>query len=195
VTDYRYIRRSAALFGALALQLLFGLGFVRAFRVQKHSAVPAEVAVIQASVVIRRAPDLRGTAAGAVPSVPLPIAPPPPPSSLDASLPHLTLPALIRSPVDWSAAALLAASGEADTLKLAEQRRRVTGDIAWIDPRTSTAAVPQRFPWSHQPLTSWFDFDARHLTTTISLGKHCSLSFFLILPAFGCILGHIDPSQ
>jgi hypothetical protein len=48
------------------------------------------------------------------------------------------------------------------------------------------------FPWSHQPLTRWFDFDAHTLTSSLHIGKHCEFVLFVILPGFGCLLGHLD---
>lgn len=48
------------------------------------------------------------------------------------------------------------------------------------------------FPWSHQPLTRWFDFDTHTLTSIFHIGKHCEIVLVLILPGFDCVLGHLD---
>lgn len=65
--------------------------------------------------------------------------------------------------------------------------------MPWADAASATVHPYPAFPWSRQPLTLWFDFDVGTLTSSIHIGKHCEVVFFVILPAFGCLLGHIDP--
>ena len=54
------------------------------------------------------------------------------------------------------------------------------------------ASAQPEFPWSRQPLGKHFDADPH--TGIVSLSsKRCTLAFFLILPGFGCAVGHLDP--
>ncbi len=91
---------------------------------------------------------------------------------------------------DWVRVAHQAAAEEAGAQRLAQRRRQATGEMPW--PQAESARRATSVPWSHQPLTRWFDFDPATLVTSINLGRHCELVFLVILPGFGCLLGHLD---
>jgi len=113
--------------------------------------------------------------------------------------PELNLPAPLTGSIaqprqpqpDWTRALQRAASEVREAQELAQQRRRASGELPWPETPRSASSQPL-LPWSHQPLTRWFDFNPATLVSSLNLGKHCQLVFFLILPAFGCSLGHID---
>ena len=48
------------------------------------------------------------------------------------------------------------------------------------------------FPWSRQPLGKHFDADLHSGVVSVN-GKRCMVGLFIILPIFGCDLGHLDP--
>ncbi|MGH8255890.1 MAG: hypothetical protein ACRET0_06715, partial [Steroidobacteraceae bacterium] len=99
-----------------------------------------------------------------------------------------------ETPPDWARAAQLAAAGVAQAGRLAQRRQRASGELESTWPAGRGSSNPQpAFPWSRQPLTPWLDFDPKTLTTSIRLGRHCGIGFVLILPVFGCVLGHVDP--
>jgi len=122
----------------------------------------------------------------------------PAPAPLSPRLPFPTfifpVPERHPRPIDWAAAARLAANSVGTAEAQRRRRRRASGELPWgATDRAGSTSPPPAFPWSRQPLTGWMDFDPTKLLTTVHLGRRCVLAFFLIIPAFGCVLGHIDP--
>ncbi|MFT3907209.1 MAG: hypothetical protein QM718_12940 [Steroidobacteraceae bacterium] len=83
----------------------------------------------------------------------------------------------------------------------ADARRAVAADIAQGAPRPDMGSIPEsplaassasiaQYPWSRQPLSRHFDFHAGVLTLRT---RRCVIGLIIVLPAFGCLLGHIDP--
>lgn len=107
--------------------------------------------------------------------------------------PHGNFPAsppLPRGRVDWNDSAKRAAATLAGNATLTRQRLAASGEL----PEDTSPAHHAAFPWSHQPRIPWLDFDLKTLTTGVHLGKHCELAFFILLPGFGCVLGHLEPT-
>ncbi|HEX5328134.1 MAG TPA: hypothetical protein VFW75_15815 [Acetobacteraceae bacterium] len=195
------LARSLAFVAACVLQLLFILAFIELGREHGVASSP------QPAVIAFVLPPPKAASASP-PAVPLRAQRLSSRLSIPAVPPLLTAPEInlapaqtgpgTRSrkppPADWTRAARLAAAQVVDAQALAQRRRQASGEMPWPD-----AAEPRRagapIPWSHQPLTRWFDFDPVTLVSSISLGNHCQLVFFVVLPAFGCILGHIDSGE
>jgi len=114
------------------------------------------------------------------------------------NLPGLHLPAVEpqRSPMDWAEAAKLAADRVAEAKDRAARYRPGSGELpAWWQAAWSPPKPYPVFPWSRQPLTSWFDvdFDRKNLVTTIRLGRRCRIVFLWIEPLFACVLDQLAP--
>jgi hypothetical protein len=93
-----------------------------------------------------------------------------------------------RAPPDWTAAAREAAVDAADQVLLTRQRLQAMDEL----PDERQQSHHASFPWSHQRRTPWLDFDVRTLTASLHLGRRCVLVLAVILPGFGCVLGHLD---
>jgi hypothetical protein len=190
----REISRYLAWIAACALQLLFALAFLGLGRGGGSRLPPPAVT---AQIVLLPPNEASTTSAAAAPAprlMPSPLSGPPVTPQL--SVPEINFPSQ-RKPTppqpsaNWAQAALLAAAQVVGARTLAQRRRQASGEMPWPDampPPRAGASIP----WSHQPLTRWFDFDPATLVSSVNLGKHCQLVFFVILPGFGCILGHID---
>jgi hypothetical protein len=192
----REFSRYLALGAACALQLLFALAFLGLGRGHGSRLPPSAVT----AQIVLLAPSVASTAASAATPAPrltpLPLTVPPVTPRL--SVPEIDFPSQEGSapqpahpPTDWTRAAHRVAGEVVGAQILAQRRRQATGEMPWPDAAQPGRAGPA-IPWSHQPLTRWFDFDPATLVSSINLGKHCQLVFFVILPGFGCILGHID---
>jgi hypothetical protein len=49
------------------------------------------------------------------------------------------------------------------------------------------------FPWSPQRKYGGAEIDPDNFMITFHLGQRCVVAVFVILPGFGCALGHLDP--
>jgi hypothetical protein len=190
----RKVIRCAAFAGACVLQLIFISVFVASWRIRSPPAPAAAVAMTQ--IVVPSAtsnpapqPSPAPIATAALAPVPMTLTPAAP--LLQVPSPGPSLPARTAPSTDWAQAARLAAVGAARAELLEQRRRQASGERT--APDNAQSAEQPSFPWSRQPLTSWFDFDPKTLAASIRLGRHCEFVLVLILPVIGCVLGHVDP--
>ncbi len=190
------VARYLAFVAACALQLLFILAFVELGRDHGTANVPEPAVTAVLLPPGQEAPASTPTAPTATRRMPSPLSIQPVPRVLPA--PEINFPPTQarsasqsrKARADWARAAHLAAAQVVAEQTLARRRRQASGEMPW--PQTEPGPRTPSLPWSHQPLTRWFDFDPATLVTSLNLGRHCELVFFVILPGFGCILGHID---
>jgi len=97
--------------------------------------------------------------------------------------------------VDWAASAQRAAKELLASEATEHERNAKMGTGWWLaqDAKQRRRTPGPAFPWSHQPQTSWVDFDPNSLVITFTLGRRCQLSVFLLVPGFGCVVGYLDP--
>lgn len=188
-------RRATTLIAACLLEVLLVMVLVRSLR----SALPGPTVVMAfvsraqllkaASVSAPQAPLLRARPGRILlPQLSVPDARslPQPSARFPPAVPSITR--RVHTQRDWAEAARQAAADAAGQAVLTRQRLAALDELPDGNQPRSHAS----FPWSHQPLASWFDFDAHTLTTSLHLGKHCEFVLFVILPGFGCVLGHLD---
>lgn len=194
----RKVIRCLALAGACALQLIFISVLVASWRIRSPPAPAQAIAMTQIvvpSAASNSAPQSSPApiATAALAPVPMTLTPAAPLLQLPSAGPPL--PARTATSTDWAQAARLAAVGAARAELLAQRRRQASGERAPTAADGAHSADQQpSFPWSRQPLTSWFDFDPKTLAASIRLGRRCEFVLVLILPGFGCALGHLDPN-
>jgi hypothetical protein len=187
----------AAFAAACALQLLFASVFVAVGRVRSPSAARQEVVMTQ--IVLRTTPPKSAPESAPTPVAittlsPVPVTPVLPLPGLPLPVLRFPSPAHRKAPIDWARAAQLATDSTVAAETRARRQARASGELP--GPERGSAGVANEqpsFPWSRQPLSSWFDFEPAKLRATFRLGKRCVLVLVLILPGGGCILGHIDP--
>jgi hypothetical protein len=191
ILDRRAPRHAAAFMVACLLELLVVVIFVQALR-------PAPAAP-RVPIVFADTLQLLNEPTRTPKGLPIPVPTEAQPLSMPA-VPDLTtlLPAIaghIEPPlllpqarVDWGGTAKQAAAALASAAVLTRAQLAASGELPEPTPPAHHAA----FPWAHQPRIPWLDFDRRNLTTSVHLGRHCELVFLVILPGFGCLLGHLD---
>ena len=96
--------------------------------------------------------------------------------------------------IDWAAAAHQAARDllAAEATERARNSKMGSGWLLAQEAKQRRRTMTPAYPWSHQPLTSWVDIDPDSFVITFR-NRRCQLSFFLVIPGFGCALGHLDP--
>lgn len=98
-------------------------------------------------------------------------------------------------PIDWSASAHQAVLEllKADASEKELSSKMGTGWWLALEAKQQRRGSRPAFPWSRQPLHGRVDFDPDSFVMTFTLNRRCQVSVFLILPGFGCALGHLDP--
>jgi hypothetical protein len=124
------------------------------------------------------------------------------PSSAALSEPALPPPSavaeehsLIQEPIDWLASAHRAARDLLAAEAIEAKRNASMGEGWWLaqEAKHHSFASGKSFPWSRQPRRSWVDIDPDTYLITFTLNKRCQVVLFLIVPGFGCALGHLNP--
>jgi len=146
--------------------------------------------------------------ASALPPARRPEAAPHPEAARTAARPTLRQPAVSHSPpvsvpvplvqapqpaqpaTNWNLEANRAASDVLASNALEQRRDRAMGSMP-ISPYHHAPPRPS-FPWSRQPLGKHFDADL-HSGVVSLRGQRCFVGLFIILPIFGCDVGHLDP--
>jgi hypothetical protein len=105
-----------------------------------------------------------------------------------ASNPAVTPPA-----VDWHREAERAARAELAAEAASQKINGAIGGTPFSNFNARRNAPRASFPWSRQPLSRAFDFDPDSFELSLNLGKRCRLTFFMLVPALGCVLGSINP--
>jgi hypothetical protein len=187
-------RRTLVLVAVMAIHLIFVGALIEAFRQQKllYAAQNIVPTLIYFPAMPRRATASvqartvrRPSAKSALLPGPLPQAPPQVSSE----------PAQTERPIDWGANAHQAARDVLRDESIDLQRSSKMGD-GWLlaqEGRHHREPRPQPFPWSHQPLTSWFDIDPDSFVIIFRLGRRCQVVYFAVVAALGCTVGHLDP--
>ncbi len=96
----------------------------------------------------------------------------------------------VQPATNWSLEASQAASDVLAANAL-DQRRDRAMDSTPVSPYHHAPPRPS-FPWSRQPLGKHFDADLHSGVVSLH-GKRCMIGLFIILPIFGCDVGHLDP--
>lgn len=105
-------------------------------------------------------------------------------------VPLVQAPQPTRPGTNWSLEANRAASDVLAANALEQHRDRAMGSTP-ISPYHHEPPRPS-FPWSRQPLGKHFDADLHTGVVSVN-GKRCMIGLFIILPIFGCDVGHLDP--
>jgi hypothetical protein len=186
------VRRTLVLIAVLAIHLIFVAALIEAFRQRKLSYAPQDIvstliylpATTPATPPARHRAVRRPPAKSAAPTEPTSLVPPQVASG----------PAQTEAPIDWGANAHRAARDVLAAESIDRRRSRQMG-ADWLlarQRRHQREAPQQPFPWSHQPLTSWFDIDPDSFVIIFRLGRRCQI-VFLVVAQFGCVVGHLDP--
>lgn len=192
----RVLSRAVALIGACVIELVTGLALVTGWRHRNPTAAIAPLGrVTQAILLRRRAPTRRRLPiirGALVRGAPLGSMEPP-------SLPGVRIQRRglrRRSLAYWSAAATVAARRAAKAQAQIRQYHPGSGELPrWWKSAWETPRARPSFPWSRQPLSSWFDvsFDRKTGMTVVRIGRRCRIVFLLIEPFFACVLDHLNP--
>lgn len=187
------VKRTLVLIAVLAIHLIFVAALIEAFRPRKllYAAENIASTLIYSPATPRRATRPVGTR-----TVMRPPAKAPAPTEPAPQVPTEVAggPAQTEAPIDWEANAHQAARDVLAAESIDLQRSSKIGD-GWLlaqERRHHREAPHKPFPWSHQPLTSWFDIDPDSFVIIFRLGRRCQV-VFLVLVQFGCVVGHLDP--
>ena len=184
-------RRTLVLIAVLAIHLLFVAALIEAFGQRRRSYAAQSVvstliylpaATPRATPSVRTPTIRRAPARSAAPAEPAPRV-----LSRDGSGRAQT-----EEPIDWGANAREAAREVVAAESIDRRRRSRMGD-GWLlaqEGRHHREAPHKPFPWSHQPITSWFDIDPDSFVIIFRLGRRCEI-VFLVVAGFGCDLGHL----
>jgi hypothetical protein len=101
----------------------------------------------------------------------------------------------IQEPIDWLASAHQAARDVLAAEAIEAKRNARMGAGWWLAQEAKHHRIASRksFPWSRQPRRSWVDIDPDTFLVTFTLNERCQVVLFLIVPGFGCALGHLNP--
>lgn len=190
--------RAVLLIAVLAMHVVFVAVLVEATRQHLHFLAPAPI--VQALIYL---PPVH-SAAPAITPVPAhaPMNRAAPQVPTEATLPNLPAPQRpievttpIDARIDWSAAAHAAArdliASEARELQLDGQM----GSGWWVaqEAKQQRRGAHAAFPWSPQGKWRGVEVNPDNYIVTFHLGRRCVVAVFVILPGFGCALGHLDP--
>lgn len=92
---------------------------------------------------------------------------------------------------NWNLEASRAAGDVLAANALEQHRDRAMGSTP-VSPYHHAPPRPS-FPWSRQPLGKHFDSDPSTGMMLSLRSKRCIIGIFIILPGFGCDVGHLDP--
>lgn len=193
----RALSRAVAFVGACAVQAIGALALVLGWRHGNPASVVPPTVVTDVIGMRRRAPPRRppqithGVPIGALPS----------PTFQPPTLPAFTVARPVfrrRSLAHWASAATVAAGHAATAQALALGYHPGDGALPpWWNAAWGVEKRHPQFPWSRQPLTSWFDFDFDRgtLVITLHIGRRCAIALGLIVPfaGFGCAVGRLPP--
>jgi hypothetical protein len=124
------------------------------------------------------------------------------PASPAMSEPALPLPSAvteersrIQEPTDWLASAHQAARDVLAAEAIEAKRNARMGAGWWLaqEAKHHRFASAKSFPWSRQPRRAGVDIDPNTFLVTFTLNERCQVVLFLIVPGFGCALGHLNP--
>ena len=177
----------------VALHLLFIAALIETTR--ERNSLTATEHVVGALIYL---PDLTPAAARANRAPAMPKAPPTAKASPASEPPAAHLP---QQPehrddvIDWTANAQQAARNILAAEAIEHARNSKMGAGWWLaqDMKQQRRVGRTPFPWSRQPGPSGVDIDPESFVITFRLNRRCQVSVFLILPGFGCALGHLDP--
>lgn len=190
--------RAVLFLAVVAIHLAFVAVLVEATRQRLRFMAPAPI--VQALIYL---PSVRSAAQAAtqVPAhgrmnrsaSPAPAAPTVP--NLPAPQQPIEGTAPIDSPINWSASAHAAAR---DLIASEARERQLDGQMGsgwWAaqEARHQRRGAHAAFPWSPQGKLRGVDVDPENFIITFHLGRRCVVAVFVILPGFGCALGHLDP--
>ncbi|MGH8228074.1 MAG: hypothetical protein ACREU3_09265 [Steroidobacteraceae bacterium] len=198
-------RRAAAIVAACAVQLILALALLSGWRYRRPAVpvptvTPMPVMLLRGSAA-RALGEERTPARAAIRLLPPIRTPSPTLPNLDLSPPEpRTVEHPPREPLDWAAAAQRAARRVVGQGALLRRYHPGSAELPpwWHIGPDSRSSTPPSFPWSRQPLTSWFDIDYDHHwpAVSVSIAGRCKLFLALSLPffGFGCAIGHL-PDQ
>jgi len=178
----------------VAIHLLFLAAIIKSWRGGRSSSVSESIVSTLLYMPVTTKPALTPSAPRLAARTPA-ILPPSSEAPVEALTQRTSESPSPAPQIDWSASAHQAVLDllKADANDKELSSKMGTGWWLALDAKQQRRRSRSTFPWSRQPLHGRVDFDPDSFIMTFTLNRRCQFSVFLILPGFGCALGHLDP--